>query len=266
MDFQEIFQNCFSQLEKEVQGKVVVDVPAGRGKTSEWLKNFGARVYAFDLLPQFFKVPGLECQYCNLDEKIPLANHFADIVISQEGIEHLTNQVHAFKEFSRILKINGKLIVTCPNGSSLTSKVSRLFGECERYNRLMAPNLVDSIWFKEDENDKIYFGHLFIPTATQLRLFALIQGFHLEKIYFSELKISNLFWMILFYPFILVSQTLNFMKNKRKYPYGSEELAQVFRLSINPKVLVDGSLVMEFVKVDDPDVSLRKILARRNKS
>lgn len=249
MDFQQIFEATLQPLAREMKGKVVVDLPAGQGRTTKWLQELGAQVLPFDLFPDFFKASGAVCRYCNLNEKIPLEADSADFIISQEGIEHVPNQVNAFQEFSRVLKSGGRLILTSPNGSNLTAKMSNLLNESEKYGRIMPANLVDSLWCNSAEQNKIYFGHLFIPNVTTLRVLAEVAGLELEKVHFSELKISNLFWFPFLYPLIFLSQLKNYFRNSRKKPGAKAEYKKAFWLSVNPKVLVDGSLVLQFTKV-----------------
>jgi SAM-dependent methyltransferase len=250
LNFQDIFEHTFRHLQTKLNGQVVIDIPAGEGKTSAWLHRHGAKVTPLDLFPEFFKVEGMTCQACDLNKSIPLADDLADYVISQEGIEHVSDQSMAFKEFSRILKPQGRLLLTCPNGSALTSKMSNLLGESERYARLMPPNLVDSIWFNsQTAGSKLYYGHLFIPTASKIRVLAQIAGLELAKIHFSELKVSNLIWFIFLYPFILLTQSANYLRNRIKKPAAAQEYKKALLLSINPKILLDGSLVLEFIKV-----------------
>ncbi len=253
MTFQEIFIKTIRPLEKDLKGKVVVDVPAGKGLTSRHLLNLGCKVVALDLVPEFFETKEVDCIACDLNQEIPLSNHFADMVISQEGIEHISDQVHAFKEFSRILKPSGRLLMTSPNGSSLKARFSHLMGECEKSGKIMPPNLFDSIWFNSGRSEKIYFGHLFVPTISKLRVMAEVNGFVIEKIFFSHLKFSNLFLFVFLYPFILISQFLNYSKNARKRPLVKEEYWKAFKLSVSPQILLDGSLVVLFKKIKESD-------------
>lgn len=253
MDFQQIFETTLKPLSHELKGKVVVDLPAGEGKTTKWLQGLGAQALPMDLFPEFFKQEGIFCQPCDLNDHIPLKDSSADFVISQEGIEHIQDQVRAFREFSRVLKVGGRLILTAPNGSSLTSKVSHLLNESEKYGRIMPPNLVDGLWCNSSEKDKIYFGHLFVPGANKLRVLGEVAGLELAKVHFSEVKISNVFWFVLLYPFIFLTGLKNYFRNCRKKPAGREEYKKAFLLSVNPKILIDGSLVLEFSKVRSPD-------------
>lgn len=248
MTFQEIFKRTFAHLAGEFKGRKVLDVPAGEGLTSQWLAACGAEVTSLDLFPEKFNAPGLMCGECDLNESIPLSDGSMEFIISQEGIEHLSDQVNAFKEFARVLKPQGKLILTCPNGSGLSLKISHLLGECEKHGRIMSPNLHDSIWHSSKHKDKTYFGHLFIPTVTKLRVMAQVAGFDLLKIHFSEFKPSNFFWFVLLYPFIFGSQLRNYLRQIRKFPEHANEYKIVFWLSVNPVVLIDGSLALEFQK------------------
>ncbi len=248
MSFQDIFERTFHAFEGKFKGATVVDVPAGEGNTTLWLQKCGANVIALDLFPEFFKAKGLQCQFCDLSDKIPLSDETADYLISQEGLEHIPNQVNAFKEFSRVLKLNGSLLLTCPNGSNLTSKVSHLIGETEKYGRTMSPNTVDSIWFNSAMQSQIYFGHLFIPTATRARVLGQVAGLDLVQVHFSEFKISCFLWFLLLYPFIFLLQLKSFIRNSRSNPDAKSEYKKAFLLSINPKVLIDGSMVLEFKK------------------
>jgi len=132
-------------------------------------------------------------------------------------------------------------------------------GECEKSGQIMPPNLFDSIWFNPGVKDQIYFGHLFIPTASKLRVLAEVNGLEVEKIYFSHLKFSNLVLFLLLYPWMWLSQKLNLMKNIRKRPALKEEYRKAFKLSMSPKVLLDGALVMQFKKVMEPEQSVKSL-------
>ncbi len=253
MSFQDIFENTFREFEVKFKGATVVDVPAGEGKTAAWLKNCGATVIAMDLFPEFFQAEGQQCHFCDLSGTIPLPDETADYLISQEGLEHIPNQVNAFKEFSRVLKMDGSLLLTCPNGSNLTSKISHLIGETEKYGRTMSPNLVDSIWFNSTTESQIYFGHLFIPTATRARVLGQVAGLDLVHVHFSEFKISSFLWFLLLYPFILLLQLKSYLRNSQRNPDAKPEYRKTFLLSINPKILIDGSMALEFRKTKKID-------------
>ena len=114
----------FLREQERFRGKKVVDFPAGNGVTSNILKNIGAKPIPFDLFPEYFNIDDLICTRANINEGIPLGDAEVDVVISQEGIEHFENQLAALKEFNRVLKKNGSLIITTPNRSNMVGRLS----------------------------------------------------------------------------------------------------------------------------------------------
>ncbi|MCX7862401.1 MAG: class I SAM-dependent methyltransferase, partial [Bacteroidales bacterium] len=193
----------------ELKGKMVVDFPAGNGATSELLYQLGATVYAFDLFPQYFLFDKIKCTQANIENGIPLNDEFADIVICQEGIEHFNNVYFAFREFNRILKNDGTLIITTPSYSNIASKVSYLLFESETFQR-MPPNEWDDVWMSDNEQ-RIYFGHLFLIGLQKLRTLATLSGFELIDSRFMRLSKGSLFLFPFFYPFILLSSYTRFL-------------------------------------------------------
>ncbi|HSH66162.1 MAG TPA: class I SAM-dependent methyltransferase, partial [Bacteroidia bacterium] len=133
------------------EGKKVVDFPAGNGVTSRILKDIGAVPIPLDLFPEYFEVEGLSCERANIREGLPLEGSSVDALICQEGIEHFSDQFGAMKEFSRVLKINGTLLITTTNYSNIRARLSYFLSESERFNSTMPPNELDSIWMSKQE-------------------------------------------------------------------------------------------------------------------
>ncbi|PWU14926.1 MAG: hypothetical protein C5B49_12470 [Bdellovibrio sp.] len=253
VDFQQIFERALNTDRGRFSGRLVLDVPAGEGRTTQWLLHSGARVIPMDLFPAFYKLKEPTCQVCDLNERIGLSKESVDFVISQEGIEHLPNQLFAMMEFSRVLKRGGRLLLTTPNQSNMTAKLSYLFSESERFGRIMPPNTVDGLWFNSRESGKIYFGHLFLSGVCHLNVLAEVAGFRLERIHFTRLQPSCLLPFLFLYPWMALIQLLNLRRNLRKNPEARREYWKVFWLSINPKILLDGTLMLEFTKEQDSE-------------
>lgn len=111
-------------------------------------------------------------------EGLPVDKNFADILICQEGIEHFSDQLKIFKEFSRVIIMHGILLITTPNYSNLRSKLSYLVMESERFGSIMPPNELDSILMKNlEKENEIFYGHIFLVGVQRLRLFARLAGF-----------------------------------------------------------------------------------------
>jgi len=236
------------------KGKTVIDFPAGNGVTTGILKEIGANPIAMDLFPEYFKIEGMQCIRANIRDGLPVKDHTADALICQEGIEHFSDQFGAIKEFNRVLKPGGTLLITTPNYSNLRSKVSYLLSESERFNSIMPPNELDSIWMSSQEiTNEVYFGHIFLIGIQKLRVLAKLTGFKLKKYHFTRFKSTSTFLFPLLYPFILISNWITYKKNFRKnndYDFQTKKNVydEIFKLSIDPKILVGADLMIEFTK------------------
>ena len=244
---------------ERIVGKIVVDLPAGNGITTKIIQDIGGIPLPFDLFPEYFNVDGIECKRANIMEHIPLENEHADFAICQEGIEHFTDQFKSFKEFNRILKHGGSLIITTPNYSNLRARLSYFLSESERFNSIMPPNEIDSIWMSNQTiSNEIYFGHVFLIGIQKLRVLAALAGFKIKHIQFTRMKTTSLLLLLINYPFILLSNSITYLKNRRKnkgvnIQFQQAVYKEVFKLSINPRILVDGHLFVEFEKMANYD-------------
>ncbi|MEI6347497.1 MAG: methyltransferase domain-containing protein [Bacteroidota bacterium] len=249
----------------DINGKTIVDLPAGNGITSTLINELGGKPLPFDLFPEYFTAEGLTCKQADVMSGIPLSNGVADMVICQEGIEHFSDQFAVFKEFNRILTPQGKLIITTPNYSNLRARMSYFIGETERFNSMMPPNEIDSIWMNNtQDSNQIYFGHLFLIGIQRLRTLAKLSGFKISSIEPTKIKSTALILLILWYPFIYLSNYLAYRKNIRKNKgFNSDFQKQVyseqFKLNTNFRVLVDSHLFVVFEKENESEEVLKSL-------
>ena len=236
------------------EGKTIVDFPSGNGTSSEILKDIGAQPMPYDLFPEYFKVEGLICSRANINEGIPILDNAVDGVLCQEGIEHFTDQALAFKEFGRIIKKGGSLIITTPNYSNLRAKMSYLLTESERYHSIISPNELDSIWMnRQDITNEFYYGHIFLIGIQKLRVLAKLNGFRIKHIQKTITRNSNLILFPFLYPFILLSNWITYRKALRKnkrvpMTTKKEVYKEIMKLNTHLTVLLDGHLFIEFEK------------------
>jgi ubiquinone/menaquinone biosynthesis C-methylase UbiE len=113
-------------LKNEPLGKIL-DVPSGEGALALRLKNLGFDVFCADLYPQIFKLEGVENRQANLDENLPYDDKSFDYIVCVEGLEHIENPANAIREFSRLLKQNGTLVVSVPNIMNIEERLKWLF-------------------------------------------------------------------------------------------------------------------------------------------
>ena len=109
----------------EAKGKIL-DAPAGNGTISKQLLEAGFEVYAADIAPELFNLPGVHCEKADLNYNLPYEDGYFDYILNSNGIEHLEDQYNFVRECYRILKPNGKLLITTPNILNLKARVAYL--------------------------------------------------------------------------------------------------------------------------------------------
>ena len=101
------------------QGLVTVDLGCGTGRHALWLAEAGAQVTALDfsdgMLEQARAKPGA-AQVCflqhDLHQELPLQGDTADLVVSGLVLEHLSNLTSFFAEIRRVLRPDGRAVVS----------------------------------------------------------------------------------------------------------------------------------------------------------
>ena len=246
-------RNYLESIKTQLKDKIVIDIPAGNGATSEILKDVGARVKPFDLFPEYFMLENTKCERADIMDKIPVDDNYADMLICQEGIEHFSDQLKVFKEFNRVLKNHGKLVITTPSYSHLTAKFNYLLSESEA-GQLMPPNEIDDIWMSDRSvTNEIYYGHIFLLGLQKLRVLGKLSGFNIYENKYVRLSKGSLFLFPFVYPFILLRSLLTYYKNMRwdknlsssfKKSVYREQLA----INISPKNLLNKHTFIIFEK------------------
>lgn len=250
-------------IRRDLRDKTIIDLPAGNGATSEILHELGARVEPYDLFPEYFMLPTIECRRADIGDGLPVAGEHADMVVCQEGMEHFSDQLKALREFNRVLKMQGKLLITTPSYSSLASRFSYLLFESETARR-MPPNEIDDIWMSDKSlSGEIYHGHIFLIGLQRLRILARLSGFKISRIKYMRLSRGSLLLFPFFYPWILVSSCRRYRRCLRKHKEVPMELkTEVYReqlkINLSPKNLLNRHTFIIFEKEKNwPDVDFR---------
>ena len=245
-----------NNIKNDLKDKIVLDIPAGNGATTEILVEIGAKVEAYDLFPEYFMLPDFECKRADIIDKIPVSDNYADLLICQEGIEHFSDQLKVFKEFNRVLKQKGELIITTPSQSNLASKFSYLLFESET-SKLMPPNEIDDIWMADKNlTSEIYYGHIFLVGLQKLRIIGKLTGFKIKEIKYVRLSKGSLFLFPFFYPLIFISSYLRYFKNlKKNKEVPTEHKINVYKeqlsINLNPRNLINHHTFIIFEKEKD---------------
>ena len=118
--------DAVTALLKDERGRLL-DVPAGRGALAARLREMGFDVACSDLYPEIFALDGLEIRYADLDARLPYDDGEFDHVVCIEGLEHVERPANAIREFARVLKPSGTLIVSVPNILHIEERLKWLF-------------------------------------------------------------------------------------------------------------------------------------------
>ena len=112
-------------LRGEPRGRLL-DVPAGEGALAVRLKTLGFDVACCDLYPEIFRLDGVQIRSGNLDARLPYDDRVFDDIVCVEGLKHIDNPANAIREFSRLIKNGGCLIVSVPNIMNIEERLKWL--------------------------------------------------------------------------------------------------------------------------------------------
>jgi methionine biosynthesis protein MetW len=97
----------------------VLDVGCGDGAVAEYLmKEIGADVLGYDISEKAAKEAkkrGVRVVVGTVEEKLPFTSQSFDTVFWGDNMEHLFAPENTLSEIHRVLKKNGRIIMSCPN-------------------------------------------------------------------------------------------------------------------------------------------------------
>lgn len=115
-----------------VEGQKILDVGCAGGGLSKRLADMGFVVHAIDVLEESIEVAKAFSNSPKITYEVrdvlkqPFPDESFDGIVFLETIEHVENPAMFFREFHRILKKNGHLIVSTPNATSLKNTLYAL--------------------------------------------------------------------------------------------------------------------------------------------
>ena len=201
-------------LEKETRGKLL-DVPAGKGTLVLRLKTLGYDVFCSDLYPQIFKIEDTEIKLGDLDKTLPYENDFFDHIVCVEGLEHIENPANAVREFARLLKPGGLLVVSIPNIMNIEERLKWLFsGYTSHFKPLSRSAIADIKSSIGDEYDGMEEVALHVNPIgySEVRYLLEKNGFELEKVFLDKRKKNS--W--LFFPIVAIIRLVGRFESEKK--------------------------------------------------
>ncbi len=106
----------------DLRGARVLEAACGRGQFSKWLQSQGAQLVALDFSQTALRIAasrlngdGRVALVCADAERIPCADAAFDCVVSCETLEHVPHPENCLREFARVLRPGGRLLLTTEN-------------------------------------------------------------------------------------------------------------------------------------------------------
>ena len=209
----------------------VLDAPCGApAALSLALKNEGFSVTSADLDETAASVLGEAFAPVNLNAPLPWADDSFDLAVSTEGVEHLENHFAFFREFCRVLRPNGVLIVTTPNITALRSRV-RFFGS-GFFGRDARPL---------NESGRHPLHHVSLATFPELRYELQVSGFQLLEVRHTHIKPISYLYLI-YAPWMWLYTRIAFRKEKDTTQ--RQRNREILRSLLSPSLLLGECLML----------------------
>lgn len=106
----------------DLRGGDLLDAPAGEGALARDLFDAGFTPTCLDVRLAPNRWTGARWIAHDLDEELPFDDGAFDAATCVEGIEHIENPWRLAREFHRVLRPGGRLVVTTPNILSIRSR------------------------------------------------------------------------------------------------------------------------------------------------
>ena len=197
-----------------------MDVPAGEGALALRLINLGFEVSCCDLYTEIFKLADTEIKRGNLDHALPYDDKFFDYVVCVEGLEHIENPANAIREFARLLKDNGTLIVSVPNIMNIEERLKWLFNGYTSHFKPLSKEVLRGIEKEFGGMEEIAL-HVNPIGYSEVRFLLEKNGFRLEQTFIDKPKKNS--WA--YFPIVgLIKLAAHFTSEKKRKARWTDEL------------------------------------------
>ena len=192
-----------SILKEKPKGKIL-DFPCGSGSLAWRLHNEGFNVVAADIYPEVFENPEIEIHKGDLNSIFPFSDNVFDYACFVEGPEHVENVFHCLREFARVIKPGGILIVSLPNYSNLQNRFKQFF------NGVIEP-VVSYESLKSDYDGNQFRFHINRLPYPMMRMALEFAGFKVQEVYQDSVKKKQrILW-----PVAWLIQLLTYLRGER---------------------------------------------------
>lgn len=129
VSYQELLKEICEELRIN-RGEEILEAGCGSGNLAFEIYKSGAKVVGLDNSEKFLKIcqkkyPEIKTVFADLRNKLPFPDESFDKIASNNALYALspTEQLQALKEFYRILKLGGRLVIVSPCKKSSSAKI-----------------------------------------------------------------------------------------------------------------------------------------------
>jgi len=245
---QAIHDTVVEILERERRGSLL-DVPAGEGALAARLIAAGFEVSCCDLYPEIFRLNGVSICQGDLNGELPFADRAFDYVTCLEGLEHIENPQQAIREFARVLRPGGKVLVSIPNILNIEERLKWLLYGYTSHFKPMTRAHVERLRAEYDDREEIA-AHVNPIGYSELRYILEKYGFQIASVHRDKPK-SNA-W--LYWPIVLLIRLI-----ARLTPAGKRSERWTEELASDEVLLGGNTLIVQAILSDtSEDRSKRK--------
>ncbi|HEY1490531.1 MAG TPA: class I SAM-dependent methyltransferase [Verrucomicrobiae bacterium] len=224
----------FQLVQKGPPSQRILDIPAGNGLLSDRLRAAGHQPVCADInraKPDYI--------YADLSRSLPFKDGEFDMVLCLEGIEHIVDSVAFIREFCRLVKSGGRIVISLPNVQNVFSRFQFLCtGTFYQFTPWMGRQL--------QLGKAIDRGHISPLGYQQLRYLFACHGASLKSIKGDRWKKK---WLIpLLIPFLLFGKIWMRRGLAKQTEDTTGESRQVIKDLASPPALFARSLVLTFEK------------------
>lgn len=216
----------------------ILDCPAGEGALAERLLGAGFDVRCSDLYAELFRLDGVEIKQGDLSGTLPYGSETFDYITSLDGLEHIDSPPQAFREYRRLLKPGGHLILSVPNIMNIEERLKwLLFGYTSHFKPLSDQSKM-KIGYDYAGKDEIAV-HANPIGYNELRYNLEKNGFVIQGVYRDHKKANQ--W--LYWPIVAVIRLVaKLTPEARRRDRWTEELAS------DPVLLGGNTLIIHSIK------------------
>lgn len=164
-------------IQKEIDATGLKVIELGCGARKAFHHSMGV-----DQIPKGKEIPNLNGAIsvgdvvADVSQPLPFNDGEFDVVISQHIIEHCVDLVKMLKEWSRILRPGGLMVISTPN-EDITKGITLNPEHCHAFSPESLANLMELLWFKEEKAIDPCNGMSFIS------IFKKGNDFQLDRLY-----------------------------------------------------------------------------------